>query len=79
MNKVLSLCKKLDVLKIQHLINIERDLIFKLLIPKGIMLDYNYWLNPRTFSSKSIVWLINNKKMFKFIRLIHNYFGNDYK
>ena len=63
----------------QHLINIERDLIFKLLIPHGIMLDYKYWLNPRTFSNKSIVWLINNEKMFKVVRLIHKYFGNDYK
>ena len=59
------------------IINQERRKIFEELIPKGILIDYENWLNNNTHSHKAIIWLLQNKTVFKLLKLIYKHFGND--
>lgn len=60
-----------------EIINNERKKIFDELIPKGILIDYENWLNTKTHSHKAIIWLFKNKILFKLLKLIYKHFGND--
>ena len=44
---------------------IERKIIFSRLLPKSVLEDYEYWLNPASFSNPVILRLIQNPKMMK--------------
>ena len=43
----------------------ERKIIFGRLLPKSVLEDYEYWLNPESFSNPVILRLIQRPKMMK--------------
>lgn len=54
-------------------IGVERQIIFERLLPKSVLDDYKYWLDPSTFSHPVITWLIKKPKMIKVLNAVRKF------
>lgn len=54
-------------------IDSERELIFSSNFPKGVLKDYYYFMDKKSFSHPSILWVVKNKNIFKLIKFLYKY------